>query len=109
MTTGQFHDLYLTPKGKTVFSFIVAPGYGASQALVKFKSKRHVIEITGITEAGSGPMGTSPVREVEFTWNYTSDGWPSVLKPCLNPPIEPSKYVANFMLYDDGWRLIQRQ
>jgi hypothetical protein len=65
--------------------------------------QRRVEEVTGISDAPSGPPGTAKV--VEFTWQWNWDAVSDEVKQIFRqmPPV--AKGEAFVKLYDDGWRV----
>jgi hypothetical protein len=93
-------DMDLTSKGKTAFTRI-SSGFRMGNDSIWFRSKRHVVEVSGIKDYG---LGTS-TKLVDYSWIFDTDGWPTILKPCLIPSVVPTQQSAIFTLYDDGWRV----
>jgi hypothetical protein len=93
----------LTPGGKKLLadsSF----AFGQLSITTLVKTKRNVLEITGITDAPeivSGGKGTAKI--VEFTWSWDIDPLPRDLKILLGK-VTAAQRRALLRLYDDGWR-----
>ena len=107
-------QLRRTAKGKALFAtFVGEGGFLSDQVTIDnhaayitttAKTKRKLIDITGITDAPgfvSGGQGTAKV--VEFTWNWDVDLLPKELRDFYGK-MTPARRSAFLRLYDDGWR-----
>jgi hypothetical protein len=102
-STNNFGSQYyqMTPLVKDCLRF-QDQYHGTVFPATKFKTK--VVEVTGISDAGSefGPSGT--VKIVDFTYLWDFAGCPDVVREVVTKPVEHKSLLK---LYDDGWRLEQ--
>jgi hypothetical protein len=99
-----FH-LAVTNKGKAGFQKLSSSysDHYAANATVPNQYSRTVVVVTGMTDY-TPPLEGWTGKEVQFTWKWNWDDFPTVTKSCLRPRSE-EKGAAVFRHYDDGWRV----
>jgi hypothetical protein len=92
-------DLKLTSDGSAGIN-----GFSNEQLVFKIPPKRHVVEVTGITD---WPNSQGKQKYAKFTWAYDLDSFPEIVRTCLANKVKVAQTggQAMFILYDDGWRL----
>lgn len=74
-----------------------APGSGFFDLKLGASAGPRVVEITGITGDSENK------KKAKFTWDWNLDNLPSDVRSVFKNSVKPG--LANFQLYDDGWRV----
>ena len=88
-------DVVLSPLGVGTFRPLIGPDAGNLVAVRV--ARRELIDITGISKAGSA-------AEVEFTWRWNPI---NEVGSALNDRGVRYRSIVAFRSYDDGWRLVE--